>query len=105
MLNSQQLGRVVHGAVAVAVVANSAVKQVVAENPVERFALCFARRGGICSDIQAWRDSGGARSHQLTVDLDHAGVAGLNWTKLGVVANLRQLNATTIDHVDEQLIF
>ena len=101
MFNSQQLCRVVHGAIAVTVVANCAVKQVVAENPIECFALSFTRCGGIRSNTQAWRYLGGASTHELAVDLNHACVAGLNGTKLRVIANLSQLNATAVDHVDQ----
>jgi len=79
----------VHGAIAVTVIANRAVELVIAENPIKRFALGFARGGGIRSDTQAWRYSGSAGAHELAINLHHTGVAGLNWTKLRVIANLR----------------
>jgi hypothetical protein len=88
MFNSQQLRRVVHGAVAVTVVANRAVKQVIAENPIERLALRFTRCTGIRSYTQAWRYSSGAGPHEFAVNLNHTRVAGLNWTKLRVIANV-----------------
>ena len=101
MFNSQQLRRVVYGAIAVTVVANRAVKQVVAENPIERLPLSLTRHAGIRSDTQAGRHSGGAGPYELAVNLNHARVAGLNGAKLPVIANVSQLNAIAVDDVDQ----
>ena len=101
MFNSQQLRRIVNGAIAVTVVADRAVKQVVAENPIERLPLSLTRRSGIRGDTQAWRHSGGAGPRELAVNLNHAGVAGLDWAKLRVIANVGQLNATAVDNIDK----
>ena len=91
----------VYGAIAVTVVANRAVKLVVAEEPIERLPLSFARRSGIRGDTQAWRHSGDAGPHEFAVNLNHAGVAGLDRAKLRVIANVGQLNATAVDDIDQ----
>src|SRR6266404_3099379 len=39
MLDGHQLGRIMHCAIAVVIVANGAVEQMISENPIERFPL------------------------------------------------------------------
>jgi len=46
---------------------------------------------------------GSAGSHELAVHLDHAGIAGLDWTKLGMIADLRNHESATVDDVDQAL--
>ena len=89
MLDREQLGGVMHGAVAVVVVADRAVEQMIAEDAVKGFALRRVRARRRRNHVHALRGHGAAGSHQLAVDLHHAGVAGLNRSKLGVIANLR----------------
>jgi hypothetical protein len=37
----------------------------------------------------------------LTIDLDHAGIACLDWSKLRVITDLRNLDARAIDDVNQ----
>jgi hypothetical protein len=101
MFNREQLRRVVDGAVAVVVVANGAIEQVVGENPVERLPLCGRRGGGPCRHRHAFAHHGGAGPDELSVHFDHARVAGLERAKLRVVAHSRQFDAAAGDDVDE----
>jgi hypothetical protein len=39
----------------------------------------------------------------LTVDLNHAGIACLNWSQLRVITDLRNLAARAIDDVNQPL--
>jgi len=91
-------------AVAIVVVADGAVEHVFAENAVESFLL---RGGGSHrrrQDIHPGSDDGRARALELSVHFDHAGIAGLNWAELGVVADLGELAAYPVDQIDEALI-
>ena len=103
VLNCEQLGGVVHGAVAVVVVADRAVEQMVAEDAIEGFALRRVRARRRCDDVHALRGHGAAGSHQLAVDLDHAGIAGLDRSELGVIADLRYFDSAAVDQVDQAL--
>jgi len=104
VLDGEQLGRVVDGAVPVVVVADRAVEEMVAEDTVERRAL-RALRGrrprrhhhpvaGLCS----------ARPHQLAPDLHQAGVTGLDGPEARVVAHVRNADAAPVEEVDEALM-
>ena len=103
VLDCEQLGGVVHGAVAVVVVAHRAVEQVIAEDAVEGFALrrIRARRG--CDHVHALGGHGAAGPHQFAVDLHHAGIAGLDRSELGVIADVRNFDSATVDQVDQAL--
>ena len=74
----QQLRGVVHRAVAVVVVADRAIEQVVAEDAVERLALRLLRPRRLGRHLHAVRSRRRAGPHQLAVHLHHAGVAGLD---------------------------
>src|SRR4029453_2789668 len=63
-LNRQQLGGVVDGAVTVAVVANRAVENVIAENPVKRFLLSSDHVAGFRVHVDSGRNSRGACPHK-----------------------------------------
>ena len=102
MLDVEQRGGVVHRAVAVVVVADRAVEQMIAEDAVKGFALrCVCARGEEVDHVHAVRGHGAAGSHQLAVDLHHAGVAGLDRSKLRVIADLRNSDSAAVDHVDQ----
>ena len=64
MLDGQQLRRVVDRAVAVVVVADRAVEQVIAEDAIERLHLRGRRLGGLCGNPHSIRDAGRAGPHQ-----------------------------------------
>ena len=102
MLDVEQVGGVVDGAVAVVVVADGAIEQVVAEDAVEGFALrAMSRALGLGDDDHAARRLGGAGADQVAIDLDHAGVAGLDGPELRVVADLREDPACFVQQVNE----
>jgi hypothetical protein len=104
MLDTQQPGGVMDRAVSITVVADSAIQKMIAKNAIECFALRLRSRRRIRFDAHSRRNSGRTRPGELAIDLDHASVAGLYWTKLRVITNLRQLRATSIDDVNESLI-
>ncbi len=90
-------------AIAITVIANSAVQEMVAENSIECFVLCFRCCRRVCQDSHVLPHRCGACSDQITIDFDNAGVAGLDWAKLWFVTNLGQFHTTTIYDVDQSL--
>ena len=78
-----QLRRVMHRALAVAVVADRAVELVVAQNPVERLRASSmsgrCRRGGLHVFLDGCRTG----ANEFAIDLHDAGVASLNRSQLG----------------------
>ena len=96
MLDGHQLGRVVHRAIAVVIVANGAVEHVISQNPIERFPLRRHRLGGFGGDIHSSGYFRRASAHQLASYFDHASITALNGTELRVVADLRKLCAHSI---------
>jgi hypothetical protein len=76
---------------------------VVAENPVEGFPL----RGIGPGRLGLHDHSGGKLScagpHQLSVDLDHAGIARLNLPELGMITDVRNFGVIPQKQVDEKL--
>ncbi len=103
MLDCEQLGGVMHGAVAVVVVADRAVEQMIAEDAVKGFALRRIRTRRRGDHVHALGGHGAAGSHQFAVDLHHAGIAGLDRSKLGVIANVRYFDSAAVDQVDQAL--
>src|SRR5882672_9890575 len=104
MLDGHQLGRVVYRAIPVVVVADGAVKHVVAKNPVEGFPLSSDRSSGSRGNVHSGCDVGGASPDQLAVHLHHARVASLNRAELGMIADLGNFRAGVIDEVNETLV-
>ena len=104
VLDREQLGRVVNGAVAVVVVAHRAVEDVIAEDAVERLDLRAVRGGRDGAHDHAVGDGRRARPDEPAVDLDHAGVAGLDRAELRVVTDVRKLGPDADNGVDETLI-
>ena len=104
VLHRELADGVVDGAVAVVVVADGAVEVVIVENAIEGFALGHVGAGAFGDDRHAGGHRGGARSHQLAVDLDHAGVAGFDGAHQGVVADLGKMpvGQGAVHHFDEQ---
>jgi hypothetical protein len=101
MLDAQQSFRVVNGAVSIVVVAHGAIKNVIAENAVKGFPLCRAGSFRLRQNLHSRGYAGRARSHQSAIDLYHAGIARLDRSKLRVIADLRNLCARSIDHIDQ----
>ena len=104
VLDGQQLGRVVHRAIPVVIVADRAVKHVIAENPVERFPLSGDRSCGSCGNVHAGRAMRGASPDQFAVHLHHTRVASLNRAELWMIANLGNFRTDAIDELDETLV-
>ena len=86
-------------AVTIAVITDRAVEHVIAEYPVVRFSLrgISGLRFGV--NTESTRDSSRTGPEQLTVNLDHAGIACLDWSKLRVITDLRNLAAGAINDV------
>jgi hypothetical protein len=103
VLDFEERGGVVDGAVLVVVVADGAVEEVIAEDAVEGFAL-----GGLGSvafgfDLHVGGEAGAAGASEFAVHFDHAGVAGLDGAELLEVADLGEFFGSAIDGVDEGL--
>lgn len=103
VLNREEFRRVMHLAVSVVIVADGAVKEMVTENPVEGFPLRGRRSDRFGRNLHAGLDRGRAGSHQFSIGLDHAGVAGLDGPHLGMVADLRNLGFRAVEQIDQAL--
>jgi hypothetical protein len=101
VLDANQRGGVVNGTVLVVVIADRAVKLVVPENHIHGRAPGRLGSLRIHHDFSAVFYAGGASSDQFTVYFYLAGVAGLNGSQLGVVANVRETRAMPINDVDQ----
>ena len=101
MLDVERPGGVVDNAVAVVVVANGAVKLVVAEDAVEGFALGGFRADGGRGDFHAVGGHSRAGADELAVDFHEAGVAGLDGAELRMIANLGNLDAGAVHEVEQ----
>jgi hypothetical protein len=75
----------------------------IAEDPVKSFALRAASTRGGCNDLHTIHSFCATCSHQLAVDFHHARIAGLDWSKLGMVTDLRYSDSVTIDEIDQPL--
>ena len=95
MLHCEHFCRVVDRAIPVVIVADRAVEHMVAENSVERLPLCGVGSWGLGDNIHACRNSGRACSYELSVDLDHTGIARLNRAELGMIANVGNFGASS----------
>jgi hypothetical protein len=104
MFDREEFGGVMDRAIAVIIVANGAVKHVVAEYAVKRLPLggcrpCRLRRNhhpGLCQ--------GRAGPDELSIHLDHACVAGLNRAKLGMITHMRNLSARTFQEIQQAFL-
>lgn len=103
MLNFEKARSVVYRTVAIIVVADGAVEKVIAENSIEGFTLSRLRSRGCGLDVNAIGGRCCASSHELAVHLNHAGIAGLDGTELGVVTDLRDVDPAAIDCVNQAL--
>ena len=105
MLDLEHGRGVVHGAVAVVVVADGAVEQVIAEDAIEGLALGGVGALRFGEDSHAFGGGGSAGANQLAVGLDHAGIAGLDRAELMVVTDLGKGSTRpgerSIDGVDQ----
>ena len=101
MDDAQQVGRIVYRAIAVIVVADCAVEQVVAQNTVESFALrdIYPQRFGIHPHASGWLRC--ASPYQLAVNFNDACIAGLDRTHLRVIADLRNLRTNRVKHIHQ----
>src|ERR1700686_1367522 len=104
MLNSQQLRRVMDGAVSIIVVADCAVEHVVAENAIKCFHLGRRRLRRLGGDLHSIGNAGRAGPHQAAVRFHHASVTRLNRAELRMVTDLGARPASTVDQIDEQLV-
>jgi hypothetical protein len=103
MFDGQQLGRVMDSTIAVVVVANRAVEQVVAENAIKCLHLGGRRLRRLGGDLHSVGDSGRAGPDQAAVHFNHARVTCLNRAELRVVADMGDRHASTVDQIDEKL--
>jgi hypothetical protein len=92
-----------NGAVAVVVIANRAIEHMIAEDAVKGFALRRVRTRRRGDHVHALCSHRSASSYQFAVDFNHAGIAGLDRPKLGVIANVRYFDSATVDQVDQAL--
>ena len=102
VLDGEQLRGVVDRAIAVVVVADGAVEQVVAEDAVERLALRRMRRGRASSRPSCPAETMVAQARTSLPSTSTMQVSQV-WIgpKLRVIANLRQLRARAIDRIDQ----
>src|SRR5262249_3145969 len=103
MFDCQQFGGVVDGAIAVVVVADSAVEQMITQNAIEGLALSVDDFGGFGGDLHACGNGACAGPDEFAIDFDEASVAGLERAELGVITDLRNRNAGAVENVNEAL--
>ena len=103
MLDGQQSRGVVHGAVAVVVIADRAIEQMVAKNAIERLTLGARGARRCCENGHPICGGCGACADQIATDFNHTGVAGFDRAKLRMVADLWNLLAGTVDDVYQSL--
>jgi hypothetical protein len=101
MLDSEQPGRIVDGTVAIVVVADCAIEEMIAKNSIEGFELSRTGLWGSCRHIHAGQCGDATCSDEPTVNFDHTRIAGLNRPKLRVVTDLREFSAGAVDRIDE----
>src|SRR5215471_6946643 len=103
MLDGKEFGGVMDSAVAVVVVANGAIKHMIGQNPVESLTLRFGRTDGVRSHVHVGLDPNRAGSDQLAVAFNHTSIAGLNRAELRMVAHLRDLDAGSVEQLQQWL--
>src|SRR5258706_3170285 len=103
VLHLQQFCGVVDGAVAVVVVADGAIEEMVFKDAIEGLALGGGGRWRVGDNGHRVTDHRRAGAHQFSIHLHHAGVAGLNGAELWVIADLGQLNFCAVNVVDKTL--
>jgi hypothetical protein len=99
----KEFGCVMHGTVAVVVVANGTVKQMVTEDAVKSFASRRVPSLRGCNHVHAICGSRTTGSYKLSVDLNHARITGLDGPKLRVITDLRYFDLATINEIDQAL--
>lgn len=93
-----------YGAIPVVVIADRAVKKMVAKNAVERLDLRGSGFIGLCGHLHSRSAPCRTGPDEVAVYFDHASIAGLDWAELSVIADVRKLLAETDEHVDQKLI-
>jgi hypothetical protein len=78
VFHGEQFGGVVHGAVAVVVVAHRTVEIVIVQNAVERLSAGGVRPAGGVGDFHSSSRHRGAGANQLVIHLHDTGIAGLD---------------------------
>jgi hypothetical protein len=90
-------------AVAVVVIAYCAVEQMIAKNAIEGFALRSIRTRRRCDDVHALQGYGATGPNQFAVNLNHARIAALDRSELGVITDVRYFDSTAVEKVDQVL--
>jgi len=103
MFDFEENRGVVDGTVAVVIVADRAVEQMIAEDAIKCLTLRCPRPRRCGLDMGAVNGIGSTGPHELAVHLDHAGIAGLDGTKLGVKADLGNQDSAAVDGLDQAL--
>src|SRR5262249_11337484 len=98
VFDCEEFGGVVDGAIAVVVVTDGAVKQMIAQDAIEGLSLRGDDFGGFGFDVHACGDRGCAGPHEFAAGFDEAGVAGLNWAELRVIADLGNVNVGAVEN-------
>ena len=104
VLQVQHVGAVVDRAVAVVVVADGAVEQMIGEDVVIGLLLRRNGLGRLGLHLHPGGDGGGAGADQLAIDLHHAGVARLDRAELIVVTHVRDLRLRADEIIREPFV-
>src|SRR5271170_4890582 len=103
MFDFEEDRSVMDGAVAVVIVADRAVEQMIAEDAIEGLTLRCLRPRRRDLDLGVVDGIGSTGPHELAVHLDHAGIACLDGTKLGMIADLRNQDSAAVEGFDQAL--
>jgi hypothetical protein len=75
---------------------------VIAEDAVKSFELRGPSRRGFRDDFHSVGSGRSTRPDQLSINFDHAGIAGLDRSKFGVVTDMRQRYFAAVDGLDHK---
>jgi hypothetical protein len=100
VLYLQHLSRVVDRAIPVVIVANRAVKHVIAENPIECFPLRTVSPARFRLHLHAFDNRHRAGALELTIHFDQASVTGLDRAQLMMIANCRYFCVTPLKQIN-----
>jgi hypothetical protein len=101
MLDVEHGGCVVYGAIAIVVVANSAIEKVVLQNTVESIELRVSNAGRLGDNGCVFCNHRGASANQAAVYFNEACITCFNRAELGMVANVRDVAACLRNYVDQ----
>jgi hypothetical protein len=101
MFSSYQFQGVVDRALTVIVVTDSAVEKMITKNSIKCLPLRITGGSRIRPDCHSGGNADTTCPDKSPFNFDQTRIAGLDWTKLRVIAHLWDLARTAVDDIDE----